>query len=195
MSSRRHSTVATAALVMGMVLLTFPLLGAPSGAASSHLSKAPSLVSLVVAGPSGYTSEARDPTNKFRTGRINLSQASSTECDPTTLSAGQWVASVLRYFDNNSARPQSTLSLCVTQLRTANEAAAVRNRLVAVIGSSVIKLPDIPGAYLHAVGSAEQIFFAKGVYFVRIVSTDTVGTAMGLTLGENLAHREYVRIR
>lgn len=104
------------------------------------------------------------------------------------------MATVLRFFDKDAARPQSTLILCVTQLRTANEAAAVRNRLVAAIGSSVIKLKDIPGAYLHAVGAAEQIFFAKGVYFVRVVSTDLVGSAMGLTLGMNLAHREYARL-
>ena len=194
MSSRRHSTVATAALVAGMVLLTFPLLGAPSGAASSHLSKASSLVSLVVSGPTGFKSEPVDPTNHVRTGRINIVEARSAECDPTSLSPNQWVASVQRYFDKNPARPQSSLILCVTQFRTANQATANRNRILSAIGSSIVKLKDIPGAYLHTSGSAEQIFFAKGDYFVRMVSVDPAGSAMALTLGMNLAHREFVRL-
>jgi hypothetical protein len=190
MSFRRYSTVASAALVMGMVFLTIPLLGAPSGAASSPKT----LVSLTVTGPNGYKTDPTDQTSGGRTGQITIAEASSADCDPTTLSPGQWVGSVLRYFDKNPARPQSYLILCVTQMRTANDAAAVRARLLTAIGSSVIRLKDIPGTYFYATGPAEQIFFAKGVYFVRVVSTDLAGTAMGLTLGQNLTAREYARL-
>jgi hypothetical protein len=101
---------------------------------------------------------------------------------------------VQRYFEHDTARPQATLTLCVTQFRTANEAATLRSHLVTTIGSSVVKLADISGAYLHASGTSEEIFFAKGVYFVRVVSTDPVGSAMALTLGQNLTQREYVRL-
>src|SRR5271155_1448591 len=192
---RRHSSVATAALVVGLVLLTFAFIGATSGAASSHLSKAPSLVSLTVAGPSGFKSAAVNPTTGLRTGVIDISVAKSASCDPTTLSASQWVGSVLRYYEHDTARPQATLILCVTQFRTANDAAAVRSRLLTAIGSSAITLKDIHGAYLHATSdSAEELFFAKGVYFVRVVSTGPAGTAMALTLGQNLPQREYVRL-
>jgi hypothetical protein len=192
MSSRRHLTVAIAASVMGMVLLSIPLLGAPSGAVSAQ--KAPSLVSLTVGAPSGYHTDPTDQTSGGRTGRININEASSADCVPTSLSPAQWVGSVLRYFDKDAARPQSYLILCVTQMRTANEAAAVRTRLLTLIGSSAIRLKDIPGTYLHATGPAEELFFAKGVYFVRVVSTDLVGSAMGLTLGQNLTAREYARL-
>jgi hypothetical protein len=173
-----------------MVLLTFPLLGATSGAANS-----PTLVSLTVAGPSGFKSAAVNPTTGRRTGVINIVEARSAGCDPTTLSASQWVGSVQRYFEHDTARPQASLILCVTRMRSANDAAAIRSRLLAAIGSSAISLKDIPGAYLHATsGTVEEIFFAKGDYFVRVVSTDPAGSAMALTLGQNLTQREYVRL-
>jgi hypothetical protein len=192
---RRHSSVASAALVMGLVLLTFPLLGATSGASSSHLSKAPSLFSLTVAGPSGFVSAGVNPTTGRRTGAINIVEARAAGCDPTTLSASEWVGSVQRYFEHDTARPQAALILCVTQMRSANDAAGIRTRLLAGIGSSAIRLKDIPGAYLHATtGTAEEIFFAKGIYFVRVVSTDPAGSAMALTLGQNLTQREYLRL-
>jgi hypothetical protein len=175
-----------------MVLLTFPLLSAPSGAASSRTSK--TLASLVVAGPAGFKSAAVNPTTNRRTGAINIVEASSASCDTTTLSASQWVGSVQRYFEHDIDRPQATLTLCVTQFRTASEAAALRSHLVTTIGSSIVKLADISGAYLHASGTSEEILFAKGVYFVRVVSTDPVGSAMALTLGQNLTQREYVRL-
>jgi hypothetical protein len=173
-----------------MVLLTLPILGATSGAAG----KAPTLVSLTVAGPSGFKSDPTDQTSGGRTGRINIGEASSADCDPTTLSPAQWVGSVLRYFDNDAARPDSYLILCVTQFRTVHEATAAQSRILALDGSSAIRLKDIPDAYLHATGPAEQISFAKGVYLVHVVSTDLEGTAMGLTLGQNLTAREYARL-
>jgi hypothetical protein len=178
-----------------LALVTVPTLSAASGAANAHASTA-SLTSLVVAGPPGYKSEAIDKVSRDRTGRINIKVAASADCDPTTLSPKQWRASVLRYFDNDRARPMTTLILCVTQLRTPADATAVGRRLLAAIGSSAVQLKDIPGATLHAVGTSEQIFFAKGDYFVRVVSTDSAPqtTAMALTLGSNLAHREYVRL-
>jgi hypothetical protein len=194
MRSRRHSTVATAALVAGMTLLSFPVLSATSGAANAHVSKSPTLVSLVVAGPSGFKSEPTDPSSGDHTGRVTLAVATSAECDPTALSPGQWVATVLRYFDKDAARPAASLILCVTQLRTTNDAAMDRARILNAIGSSAVRLKDIPGAYLHSVGDAEEIFFAKGDYFVRVVSADVEGTAMGLTLGQNLTQREYNRL-
>jgi hypothetical protein len=189
MSSRRHFTVASVALIAGMVLLTVPILGATSGAAST------ALTSLVVAGPSGFKSAAVNPTTGQRTGVISIAVARSADCDPTTLSASQWVGSVQRYYEHDTARPQASLILCVTQMRTSSDAAAIRSRLLAAIGSSAISLKDIPGAYLHASsGTAEEIFFAKGDYFVRVISTDPAGSAMALTLGQNLTHREYARL-
>jgi hypothetical protein len=102
---------------------------------------------------------------------------------------------VQRYYEHDTARPQASLILCVTQMRTSSDAAAIRSRLLAAIGSSAISLKDIPGAYLHASsGTAEEIFFAKGDYFVRVISTDPAGSAMALTLGQNLTHREYARL-
>jgi hypothetical protein len=194
MGGRRHTALASAVLVAGMVFLTMPVLGTASGAANSHLGNTAGLASLVVAGPTGFKSEAVDPKSRIHTGRINIVAARSADCDPTTLSPSQWTASVLRYFDKNPARPQGFMTLCVTQFRTASEAIANRTRILAAIGTSAISLKDIPGAYLHAVGASEQIFFAKGVYFVRVVSTDVSGTAMALTLGQNLTQREYNRL-
>jgi hypothetical protein len=104
------------------------------------------------------------------------------------------VGSVQRYFEHDTSRPQAVLILCVTQLRSASDAVAIRSRLLTAIGTSVVTLQDIPGAYLHASGTSEEIFFAKGDYFVRVTSTDPVGSAMALTLGQNLARREYVRL-
>jgi hypothetical protein len=182
-------------MVAGIVLLALPTFGTPSGALTSH-AKAPSLLSLVVGAPGGFKTESKDLVSGGRTGSINISEASSADCDPTNLGGGQWVASVLRYFDDSTAAPQTYEILCVTQLKTAHEATANRNRLLAAIGSSAIALTDIPGAYLHAVGPAEMIFFAKGVYLVRVVSTDVTpqSTALALTIGKVLAHREYVRL-
>jgi hypothetical protein len=193
MTIRRHSTLITATLVVGMVLLAFPLLGTASGAANSH-AKTTALASLTVAAPSGFKSAAVNPTSGRRTGSISFAVAGSAGCDPTALSASEWVGSVQRYFEHDSARPQATLILCVTQFRTAAYATAIRTRLLTVIGSSAVRLKDIPGTWLHASGTSEEIFFAKGVYLVRVVSTDPVGSAMALTLGQNLTQREYNRL-
>jgi hypothetical protein len=149
---------------------------------------------LTVAAPSGFKSAAVNPISGRRTGVINFAEAGAADCDPTTLIASQWVGSVERFFEHDTARPQATLILCVTQFRTANDAAAVRTRILNAIGSSAIRLKDIPAAYLHASGTSEEIFFAKGAYFVRVISTDPVGSAMALTLGQNLTQREYNRL-
>jgi hypothetical protein len=165
-----------------------------SGAANAHAAKTPTLLSLVVSAPSGFKSSPTDPTSRDRTGSVNIKVAGSADCDPTTLPPAQWVASVLKYYDDDASRPNAALIICVTQFRTASDATANRIRILSAIGSSAIALKDIPGTYLHAVASTEQIFFAKGVYFVRVTSTDVSGTAMALTLGQNLTLREYNRL-
>ena len=173
--------------------LSFPMLIAPtpSSAASSHSVVHRTLVSLVVSAPAGFTSDGVDQDSGGPTGSINFNEATSADCDPTALSRSQWVGSVLRYFDNNPADAETYVLLCVTQLRTSHDASVNRARVGALGASTVLASAHEPGVYLHTVGPAQQIFFSKGNYFVWIVAVDVPSAVRALSLGTNVAHREY----
>jgi hypothetical protein len=175
----------------GVILISLQFLGVPSGASNARLSKAVSLQSLVVSNVSGFTSESVDKVGGGPTGRIDFNESTSADCDPSGLTRSGWVASELRYFDNDANDPETYLLLCVTQLRTAQDAVVNRKEVIALGGASQSSAVHVPGAYVHAVGPAVQIFFIKGIYFVWIVATTLSSNVKALPLGATLAHREY----
>ncbi len=178
-------------LATGLILLSLQCFGVSSGASNVRASNGASLDSLVVSSASGFKSESVDKVGGGPTGQIGFSEATSADCDPAGLVRGRWEGSVLRYFDSNPSAPETYLILCVTRLRTAQEAIANRNRVIALGGASPSSALKLPGGYEHAVGPALQIFFAKGTYFVWIVATSLSSTVKVLALGASLAQREY----
>jgi hypothetical protein len=181
-------------LTSGAFAGSFQIAEAPSGAANTGELSRVALQSLVVSNFSGFTSESTDRVGGGPTGKINFNEAKSADCDPAGLSRTQWVSSVLRYFDNSSADPETYLLLCVTQLRTAHDAAVNFQRVSAISKPSGSLGTQAPGALHHSVGPANQIFFAKGDYFVWIVATSLSPTVKALVLGTSLAHRQYIKL-
>lgn len=190
---RRLSPWIIGTLVAGLITVTLPLVSATSGATNSH-AKTPTLLSLVVSGPAGFVSDSKDQTSGGATGRIQFSEATFTDCDPAGLTHGIWVASVLRYFDNNPADPESYVILCVTQLRNASDAVKNRNAVAALGGSKAPASIHVPSAHLNTVGPANQISFSKGNYFVWVVAVDLTSLPKGLAIASNVALREYARL-
>jgi hypothetical protein len=190
---RRRSSPFALSLIAGVVLCSMTTLSSPSGATGAS-TKHSTLVPLVVAGPGGFFSDTKDETSGGRTGVINFNEASSADCSPTDLNRHQWVGSVLRYFDNNTADPETYVILCVTQFQSAQGAVANRNYLVAHGGSSRLRSAPIPGAYLNWSGPANIIYFSKGVYFVFVVGVDESKVAKGLAIASNVALRQYRRL-
>jgi hypothetical protein len=186
----RHSIVVNTVLSAVLAAILTTTIATSSGAAN----KAPSLASLTLPSIAGFSSDKTDQTGGGPTGSINFNEASSADCDPTALNRKLWVASELRYFDNNRAEPETYVILCVTQFRTAAAAAANRKSLVGLGGSKQLTTVPIPGTYLKVVGPANILYFVRGDYFVYVVSLNLTTEAMSLPLGTNVAHREYLRL-
>ena len=91
---------------------------------SSPTSAGSPVASLTAAAPMGFTSEATDKESGGPTGSIAINEAASADCDAGQLRQDHWVASELRYFDNDPAYPSTYLLLCVTQLSSSANAAA-----------------------------------------------------------------------
>jgi hypothetical protein len=189
---RRYAFKLGAGFAAVALLVSLATDSTPSGAVSSHTAKHRTLLSLVASAPAGFASDKTDQESGGPTGRINFDEASSADCNPAAMSRSQWVASVLRYFDNNPADAETYLLICVTQFRTGHDASVNRSHVGALRRSKELASVHEPGVYLETVGPAQQIFFSKGNYFVWIVSVDLSSVAEALALGSNLAHREYV---
>lgn len=182
------------ALVTGILLLTVPSFATPSGAVSAH-AKVPTLLSLVVPGPAGFASDAADQTSGGPTGRIGFNEADSADCDPVGLTRGQWVGSVLRYFDGNPADPETYVILCVTQLRSAHAATLNRDKLTDTREFEATPAGlRIPGSKMAEVGPAWQFTFAWSNYFVWVVGVSATNQLKGLAFATNTVRREYVRL-
>jgi hypothetical protein len=168
-----------------------------------------SLSSFVVPTPQGFTSERTDKLGGGPTGPQGLNEASSADCDPGQVREDHWVASELRYFDDDPAYPTAYLLMCLTLLGSSADVAANQQQVVSLsehppIAFRSSKLPppkffavsSIPGAegvYLGKQGFIDQVFFAKGPYFVFVVGTDLTGDAAQL-LATGLAKSQYGRL-
>jgi hypothetical protein len=193
-NNRRTSFFATVALVTGTFVLAPSYIALPSSALTVH-SKVPALSSLVVPGPAGFASDATDETGGGPTGRIGFNEADSADCDPVGLTHGQWVGSVLRYFDNNPTDPETYVILCVTQLRSAHAATVNRNKLTDTrdFGATPAGL-RIPGSKMTNVGPAWQFTFSRSNYFVWVVGVSLTNQLKGLAFAANTVRREYARL-
>jgi len=177
----------------GTFMLAAPFVATPSGAVTAH-SKVPTLLSLVVPGPAGFDSDATDETGGGPTGKIGFSEAASADCDPAGLTQGQWIGSVLRYFDNNPTDPETYVILCVTQLRSAKAATANRNRVAALDFASAPAGLHVPGAHMRNVGPGWQFAFSRSNYFVWVVGVSATNQLKGLAFATNTVRREYARL-
>jgi hypothetical protein len=177
-----------------MFMLAELFVASPSGAVAAH-SKVPTLLSLVVPGPAGFASDATDETGGGPTGKIGFNEATSADCDPAGLTRGQWVGSVLRYFDNNPADPETYVILCVTQLRSARAATANRNKVTDTFDFEATPAGlRIPGSKMTNVGPAWQFAFSRSNYFVWVVGVSATNQLKGLAFATNVVRREYVRL-
>ncbi len=152
-----------------------PTSPAPS---TSTVQASSSLDSLVVATPTGFKSEMTDMVSGGPTGSIGLNEATSADCDSGQVLKDHWVASELRYFDDDPKYATAYLILCVTQLGSPADAAANQAQVVALtehpLGGfpalrrfSVSHVPGAVGVFVDSI-SIVQVFFAKGPYFVFV---------------------------
>jgi hypothetical protein len=174
------------------LLLSMTAVSTANGGESSHSVKQRTLISMVASAPAGFSSDRVDQDSGGPTGRIDFDGASSADCNPTAMSRSIWVASVLRFYDNNPTESGAYVLICLTQFRTTNDANVNRTRVAALRPSRHLASAHEPNVYLETVGPAQQIFFSRGKYFVWIVSVDLSSTAKALALGSNLAHREFL---
>jgi hypothetical protein len=160
-------------------------------------------VSLVAATPKGFRSEATDKVGGGPTGSIGLNEAGSADCDSGQVDQDHWIASELRYFDDNQAYPATYLLLCVTQLGSSANAVANQRQVVDLdehpLGGfpapkrfSVASIPGAIGVYVDSTAIG-QIFFVKGTYFVFAVGAglSPAGIAAVRSLVTTLAATQY----
>jgi hypothetical protein len=174
-----------------------------SPTATTSSSSPPTLVSLVAATPKGFTSEAIDKVDAGPTGSLVLDAASSADCDAGQVRQDHWVASELRYFDDDPAFPATYLLLCVTQLSSSANAKANQEQVVKLSDHPLGGFPalkhftvtSIPGAVGNFVDSYAivQVFFAKGPYYVFAAGAglSTAGSAAVQSLVTALARTQY----
>jgi hypothetical protein len=137
------------------------------------------------------------------TGAIGINEAASADCDSGQVRQDHWVASVLRYFDDNHAYPTTYLLLCVTQLAssanaTANQAQTLNledHPLGGFPSPKRFTVPPIPGAVGFFVDSTAivQVFFARGPYYIFAVGAglSPAGSAAVQSLVTTLATTQY----
>jgi len=188
-----------------------------TGADRSHAeavasTRATPLTQFVVSAPPGFTSEARDPTSGELTGSQTLSGAENSMCDLGLNSTwhGQsvlglhatgpksWVASQLRYFDDNPKYPSTYLAICVSQLKSPSYAKTDASFSVQyqhlVLNTSSFSVSEIPNGSGLSYNSPfaglfmGQIIFYKGSY-CTVVTIQGKDAARSLTM--SLAMADY----
>jgi hypothetical protein len=152
----------------------------PSSATTSSTSAGSPLSSLVAATPKGFTSEATDKDSGGSTGTQGINEADSADCDSGQVRQDHWVASQLRYFDDNPAYPKSYLLLCVTQLSSMVNAVDNQKQVVTLTegepsedglpAPTRFSVPAIAGGagFVRFGGLEVQVTFAKGSYYVFV---------------------------
>jgi hypothetical protein len=168
------------------------------------------LSSLVAPTPSGFAAEAIDEDSGGKTGSVAIAEASSADCDGVgqqVLQQDHWVASELRYFNDDPAYPMTALLLCLTQLGSFSAASQDRQSLAAsldhALGSvsapvmfSVSGIPNSSGYYVAGDHGIVNIIFAEGKYFVFVSAAglSASGAADAQALATNLATTQYQRL-
>jgi len=184
-------SLSTTFVLASVLIVTSLCVVSIGGASDSRASKRVTLQSVVISRVSGFVSEVIDKVGGGPTGRIGFSETESADCNPAALVRGQWTGSVLRYFDSNRQMPETYEILCVTQLRTGSEATTDRNHVTATIGSGISRLRGSESIYSHSVGPTEQLYFAKGPYFVWVVATSLSSVSRAAPIATLLARRQY----
>ncbi len=139
-----------------VIVIDVCLASCSKATATRLTSVAPSLAQFVASPLSGFTSEdAIGAPFDTSTGALDYSNAGKEDCNVGLQETGpaSWVASELRYFDNNPMYPSVWLAACVSQLKSPSYA-----KTVAGEDAGVVPVPPIESASIPNVPNAEVFF-------------------------------------
>ena len=118
-----------------------------------------------------------------------------------------WVASELRYFDDNPSYPTTALLLCVTQLGSSSAASQDQRQFASILnhplgsaqGPVAFSVSGIPHAVGYYIGDDHGIVnavFAKSKYFVFVSAAglSKSGAIAAQSLATHLAMAQYQRL-
>jgi hypothetical protein len=166
--------------------------------------------------PAGFKSETVDPQVGLSTGPLTYAEASSATCggfDQTAIEPSDWRSSTLWFFDDNTAAPETTVTLCVTTFATPTVARRDFDEMSVLIrsksrpdGETLAALP-LPGT-LDGVGRtlssatlgvralAVQVAFIRGanVGWIVLTALSSGGDELARQVAVSLATAENARL-
>jgi hypothetical protein len=163
----------------------------------------------VIPTPSGFTAESIDKDSGGKTGTLAIAEASFTDCDGVgeqVLQEEHWLASQLRYFDDDPAYPMTALLVCVTELGSSSAASQDQQHLTAILDNaesasapvafSVSAIPQGSGYYIGGDHGIVDIYLARSRYFVFVSAAglSAPGATAAQSLATNLALEQYRRL-